>query len=156
MASGEGERYGGTTGHPRAVELPKHLGCLALGAPLGIQLAIPCKEVSALEEGPALGAILIATLLGLDYRCHNSLPTKVPPMRAMEGEGWRGTPWLPSLSGSSQALFRSSSRRDGRNYDRGPMCSRVVDNQRLLRSAWSLAQKLPQGLSQESHTWQTV
>ena len=64
----------------RAAGRLKHLGCLALGDPLRVQLAIPYKEVSAFEARPALVAIIIATVLVLDYRCHSDLPTEAPTM----------------------------------------------------------------------------
>ena len=42
----------------RAAGHVQHLGRLALGDPLGVQLAISCKQVSALEARPALVAII--------------------------------------------------------------------------------------------------
>jgi hypothetical protein len=52
----------------------KHLGRLTLGHALRVQLAIPFQEVSPCEASPALVAIILATLLCLDYRCHSYLP----------------------------------------------------------------------------------
>jgi hypothetical protein len=64
----------GTTGHV------KPRGRLALRDPWGVQLARPCKEVSALEASPALIASLIATLLFWDDRCHRSLIDRSPTL----------------------------------------------------------------------------
>jgi hypothetical protein len=36
------------------------------------------KEVSAFEASPALVAVIIATLLFLDHRCHSYLPHRSP------------------------------------------------------------------------------
>src|SRR2546425_12059265 len=63
----------------------KHRGCLALGDSLNMQLAVPCKEVSAFEARPMLVAIILAMLRCLDYRCHSDLPTKAPTMSEVEG-----------------------------------------------------------------------
>ena len=49
------------------------LGRLTLGAALGVQVAIPLKQVSAFEAIPALGAIIPATLLGIEDCSHSSL-----------------------------------------------------------------------------------
>jgi len=49
------------------------LGRLTLGEALGVQIAIPLKQVSAFEAIPALGAIITATLLGIDDCSHSSL-----------------------------------------------------------------------------------
>ena len=62
----------------RAAGHVKHLGRLTLGDALGVQLTIPCKQVSAFDASPALVAIIIATLLFLDYRCHSYLPYRSP------------------------------------------------------------------------------
>src|SRR4029453_602169 len=73
----------------RATRNVKHLGGLTLGNPLGVQLAISFKEVSAFEASPALVALIIATLLCLDYRYHSYLPTEALPCakwRAKDGE----------------------------------------------------------------------
>jgi hypothetical protein len=71
-----------------------------------------------------LVAIMIATVLFLDYRYHRlpPLPKPLPcaKWRAKDGEV---APWLQSLSVSSQVFARSSSRRDGRRRDRGPYVS---------------------------------
>jgi hypothetical protein len=48
--------------------------------PSGMQFAILCKEVSTFEASRTLVAIIIATLLVLDYRCHSYLPTEAPIM----------------------------------------------------------------------------
>src|SRR5262249_1339926 len=99
----------------------QHLGCLALGDPLDVQLAITFKQVSALKARPALVAIMIATVLFLAYRCHRlpPLPQSLPceKWRAKDGET---APRLQSLSVSSQVFSWSSSRRDGRRGERGP------------------------------------
>jgi hypothetical protein len=67
-----------------------------------------------------LDALLIVTLLGLDDCSHSYLPLLKPLSRcnsmAQDGEV---APWLQSLSVSSHPFSRSSSRRDGRRYDRG-------------------------------------
>jgi hypothetical protein len=103
------------------------LGRLALGEPLGVSLAIACKQLRALEARPTLMAIMIATVLCLAYRCHRLplFPKSLPceKWRAKDGEV---APWLPSLSVSSQVFARSSSRRDGRRGDQGR--SRVISN----------------------------
>src|SRR5215831_16332620 len=89
----------------------QHLGRSALGDPLGVQFPIACKQVSALEARPALVAIMIALVLCLDYRCH-----RLPPLpKPLPCEKWRAkdgevAPWLQSLSVSSPAFSRSSSR----------------------------------------------
>ena len=99
------------------------LGRLALGEPLGVSLALSFKQLSTLAARPALIAIMIATVLVLDYRCHRlpPFPQSLPYAkgRAKDGEV---APWLPSLSVSSQVFSRSSSRRDGRRGDRGHIC----------------------------------
>ena len=51
----------------------KHRGRLTLRDPLGVQRAIPFHQVNAFEVSPALGAIMRATVLYLDYRCHSYL-----------------------------------------------------------------------------------
>jgi hypothetical protein len=72
------------TGHAQ------RLGRLTLGDPLGVQRAIPCKPVSTFAASPALIAIMIATVLVLDYRCHRfpPLPKPLPcaKWRAKESE----------------------------------------------------------------------
>jgi hypothetical protein len=73
----------GVVGPPRlqrATGYVKHRDCLALGDSLDMQLAIPCKEVSAFEASLTLVAIMIAMLRCWDYRCHSSLPTAAPTM----------------------------------------------------------------------------
>jgi hypothetical protein len=63
----------------------KHPGRLALRDPLGVQLALACKQVSAFEARPALVAIMIATVLFLAYRCH-----RLPPLlKTLPGEKWK-------------------------------------------------------------------
>ena len=57
----------------RAAGHVKHLGRLTLGEPLGLQIAILLKQVSAFDAIPALVAILIASLLVLDYCSHSDL-----------------------------------------------------------------------------------
>src|SRR5919198_2802682 len=95
----------GTAGHVQ------HLGGLALGETLGVQVTISFKQVSAFEARPALVAIMLATVLFLDYRCH-----RLPPLpKPLPCEKWRAkdgevAPWLQSLSVSSPAFSRSSSR----------------------------------------------
>jgi hypothetical protein len=64
----------------RAAGHGKPCGCLARGAPLGRQPAIPCQAISAVEARPVLGAILMATVLCLAYCCYSSLPTTAPPL----------------------------------------------------------------------------
>src|SRR5690242_12170424 len=70
---------------------------LALGDPLGAQLAIAFPQVHALKASPALVAIMLATVLGLDYCCHRlpPLPKSLPcaKWRAKDGEV---APWLQS------------------------------------------------------------
>jgi len=87
---------------------------------LDAQRTITFQQVSALETRPALVAIIIATVLFLDYCCHRlpPLPQSLPcaKWRAQDGEG---APRLQSLSVSRQVCSRSSSRRDGRRGDRG-------------------------------------
>jgi hypothetical protein len=51
----------------------KHLGRLPLGETLGVQFAILYKQVRAFETSLALVAIIVATLLLLDYRFHRDL-----------------------------------------------------------------------------------
>ena len=58
----------------------KHLGRLTLGEPLGLQFAIPRKQVRAFEASPALVAIIVATLLLLDYRSHSYLLFQPSPL----------------------------------------------------------------------------
>src|SRR5262245_50579400 len=57
----------------RAAGYRQDLGCLALGDTLGLQRAIPCPQVSAFEARPALVAIILATVLVVENRCHSSL-----------------------------------------------------------------------------------
>ena len=57
----------------RAAGHCQNLGCLTLGDTLGLQRAIPRPQVSAFDTRPALVAIIIATLLVLENRCHSSL-----------------------------------------------------------------------------------
>jgi hypothetical protein len=74
----------------RAAGHGQHLGRLALGDPLSVPRTLSCKQVSALEARPALGAIMIATVLCLNYRCHRlpPLPKSLPcaKWRAQDGE----------------------------------------------------------------------
>src|SRR5438445_11318888 len=74
----------------RATGHVQYLGRLALGDSLGVQLAISFKQISALEARPALVAIMIATVLCLDYRCHRLPPLPKPLLcenwRAKDGE----------------------------------------------------------------------
>jgi hypothetical protein len=51
----------------------KHLGDLPLGEALGLEFVIRLQEVSTLEALPTLVAILVASLLLLDYRAHRYL-----------------------------------------------------------------------------------
>jgi hypothetical protein len=51
----------------------KHLGDLPLGEALGFEIVILLQEVSALEALPTLVAIIVASLLILDYRAHRYL-----------------------------------------------------------------------------------
>ena len=51
----------------------KHLGALPLGEALGFEIVILLQEVSALEALPTLVAIIVASLLLLDYRAHRYL-----------------------------------------------------------------------------------
>jgi len=44
-----------------------------MGEILGVQSAIPYKQVRAFETSPALVAIIVAILLLLDYRFHQHL-----------------------------------------------------------------------------------
>ena len=62
----------------RAAGHVKHLSCLTLGEPLGVQIVIPFKEVSTFGASPALVAIMLAALLCLDYRCHSYLLCRSP------------------------------------------------------------------------------
>jgi hypothetical protein len=57
----------------RAAGNIQHLGRLTLGDALGLQTAILLKQVSAFEAIPALVAIIIVTLLILDYCSHSYL-----------------------------------------------------------------------------------
>src|SRR5262249_40776011 len=95
---------------------------------------IAWKQVSALETRPALVAIMIATVLFLDYRCHR-LPPRPKPLpcakwRAKDGEV---APWLQSFSVASQVFSRSPSRRDGRRGDQG-LREHVQSRQKTVRS----------------------
>jgi hypothetical protein len=79
----------------------KHLGRLPLGDTLGVQLAIPRKQVSAFEAGPALVAIIMATLLALDDGFHGSLlfhPFRLYILMARDDEVafWFRPSWLSS------------------------------------------------------------
>jgi hypothetical protein len=69
----------------RAAGHVQHLGCLALGDLLRMQLAVSCQEVSAFEARSALVAIIVVMVLCLDYRCHSYLPTEAPTMSEVEG-----------------------------------------------------------------------
>ena len=116
------------------------LGRLALGDPLGVPRTLSCTQVSALEASPALGAIILATVLVVDYRCHR-LPPRPKPLpcekwRAKDGEG---ATWFQSLSVSSQAFSRSSSRRDGRRHDRGLLSGAVLFGYASVTSRTSFA-----------------
>ena len=51
----------------------KHLGGLPLGEALGFEIVILLQEISALEALPTLVAIIVASLLVLDYRAHHYL-----------------------------------------------------------------------------------
>jgi hypothetical protein len=71
-----------------------HVQCLrrlALGDPLGAQRAIAFPPGRALKARPALVAIMLATVLFLDYCCHRlpPLPKSLPcaKWRAQDGEG---------------------------------------------------------------------
>src|SRR5262249_37264336 len=90
------------------------------GDPLSAQLPIACKQVSALETRPALVAIMIATVLFLDYRCHRLPPRpKLLPCAKWRAKDGEVAPWLQSFSVASQVFSRSPSRRDGRRGDQG-------------------------------------
>ena len=80
-------------------------GCLALGDPLSRQCAVSCQEVSAFEAPPALGAIMVVTVLCLAYRCPSSLPTEAPTMAEVEGEGWRGSSLVAISLGIESYVF---------------------------------------------------
>ena len=61
---------------PRLQRAPRHLkprGRLTLGDALGLQIAIPRKQVSAFEAIPALVLIIVASLRLGDSRAHSSL-----------------------------------------------------------------------------------
>jgi hypothetical protein len=60
----------------------KHLGRLPLGVPLGVQITILRPQVSTFEPCPALVAILVVSLLILDYRSHNDLLLHPAPLYA--------------------------------------------------------------------------
>jgi hypothetical protein len=51
----------------------KHLRGLTLGETLSLEIAILRKQISTFETSPALVAILVASLLSIDYRSHRSL-----------------------------------------------------------------------------------
>jgi hypothetical protein len=51
----------------------KHLGGLPLGEALSFEIVILLQEVSALDALPTLVAIIVASLLILDYRAHRYL-----------------------------------------------------------------------------------
>ena len=62
----------------RAAGHVQHLGRLALGEPLGAQIALLCKQVGAFEASPTLGAIKIALVLLLEDCYHSSLLYRSP------------------------------------------------------------------------------
>jgi len=68
----------------------KHLRRLTLGHPLGCEIAIALKPLRAFEATPVLVAILIATLLVLDYCSHSYLllfkPRSWEKCMAQDGE----------------------------------------------------------------------
>ena len=73
----------------RAAGHVKHLGRLTLGEPLGLQIAILLKQLSAFDAIPALVAILIASLLVLDDCSHSYLlfhPSPCVYVMAKDGE----------------------------------------------------------------------
>jgi hypothetical protein len=86
----------------RAAGHVEYLGRLALGEPLGVQLAIAFTQIGTFEACPALVAIMIATVLFLAYRCHRlpPLPKPLPyaKWRAKDGE----------VSGPSKILRRNA------------------------------------------------
>jgi hypothetical protein len=57
----------------RAAGYVKHLRGLTLGETLSLEIAILRKQISTFETSPALVAILVASLLSIDYRSHRSL-----------------------------------------------------------------------------------
>jgi hypothetical protein len=57
----------------RAAGHLKHLGRLALRKALGFEITIPLKPLRAFDANPALGAILVASLLILDDCAHRDL-----------------------------------------------------------------------------------
>ena len=70
----------------RAAGNLQHLGRLALGDPLAMQLAIAFIQVSALATRPTLVAIRLATVYVLDYCCH-----KLPPLpKPLPCAKWKG------------------------------------------------------------------
>jgi hypothetical protein len=74
----------------------KHLGRLTLGNALGVQIVIPRKQVSAFDTHPALVAILIATLLVLEWESKEA-----PCCLAAVG-------FIPALPHTGQAPFSAS------------------------------------------------
>jgi hypothetical protein len=75
----------------RATGNVKHLRGLPLGDVVGLQVAILCKQVSAVDAIPALVAIHIAMLQVMGYRSHN-FPLILKPLSwekcmAKDGKG---------------------------------------------------------------------
>ena len=62
----------------RAAGHVQPLGRLALGEPLGAQMALLCTQVGAFAARPTLVAIKIARLLLLEDCCHSSLLYRSP------------------------------------------------------------------------------
>ena len=69
----------------------KHLRRLTLGHPLGFEVAIALKPLRAFEAAPVLVAVIMATLLVLDYCSHSYLllckPRSWEKCMAQDGEG---------------------------------------------------------------------
>ena len=89
----------------------KHRGRLTLGDPLGFEIAIPRKQVSAFDAIPALMAILVASLRRLDYCAHSDL--LCPPcafvyvMAKDGGVAFWFQPFVVSSCGLSRAVRES-------------------------------------------------
>jgi hypothetical protein len=64
----------------RAARHVQHRGRLTLGAALDLQIALPHQQIGSFEAIPALMALIMATLRGMDDCSHSSLLLLLKPL----------------------------------------------------------------------------
>jgi len=94
---------------------------LTLREALGLQVAIPLKQRSTFDAIPALGAIIIVTLLVMDYCSHSYLLLKPLSWEKCMAKDDGVALLLQPLTMSSDDCLGPSSRSSGRRGDQGRM-----------------------------------